>query len=407
MRKTRLLSILALLLMAVSGAWAQTETLLTTITPTGKDTYSETTAGVVTVTLSNVRRYSGDYGWIWRESGSVTVEAKEGYTITKCVFKQNSKTPVTITTSPFAITFNENGECEQNDDNNMNGVTSIEVYGPAAPAPAATGYTVTMAEGTEDAANWTIEPNAGLNGGETVTVTYNGTKRIQSITAVKKAAAPAVQARTWNFTQWSEATVNNIKADAAASKTEGWSDIEKEKDAKDGKSAGETEDKCFWYQGEINSDGTLSANGSVIEELKGLKFNEEYASRRDLAIAVDYSSTSLGDYAGGAYLMLGGGKVSSPDKRICCFTIPNVKIGQKITVVVESHKPSTGRGISLFVNSVKDDGNKIGDSFMPTTKESYTWENWTLPDGVTADGDTVDILVYNNDVCHIYSITVE
>jgi hypothetical protein len=286
-------------------------------------------------------------------------------------------------------------------------VYAIKLIAAAAPAPAATGYTVTLAEGTEDAANWTIEPNAGLNGGETVTITYNGTKRIQSITAVKKAATPTVQARTWNFTQWSEATVNNIKADAAASKTEGWSDIEKEKDAKDGKSAGETEDKCFWYQGEVNSDGTLSANGSVIEELKGLKFNEEYASRRDLAIAVDYSSTSLGDYAGGAYLMLGGGKVSSPDKRICCFTIPNVKIGQKITVVVESHKPSTGRGISLFVNSVKDDGNKIGDSFMPTTKESYTWENWTLPDGITADGDTVDILVYNNDVCHIYSITVE
>ena len=39
---------LALLLTAVGGAWAQTETLLTTITPSGKDTYSETTTGVVT-----------------------------------------------------------------------------------------------------------------------------------------------------------------------------------------------------------------------------------------------------------------------------------------------------------------------------------------------------------------------
>ena len=247
----------------------------------------------------------------------------------------------------------------------------------------------------------------GVKMGTEVKLKANTGYKFRKVEVKKKEETPAVQARTWNFTQWSEATVNNIKADAAASKIEGWSDIEKEKDAKDGKSAGETEDKCFWYQGEVNSDGTLSANGSVIEELKGLKFNEEYASRRDLAIAVDYSSTSLGDYAGGAYLMLGGGKVQSPDKRICCFTIPNVKIGQKITVVVESHKPSTGRGISLFVNSVKDDGNKIGDSFMPTTKESYTWENWTLPDGITADGDTVDILVYNNDVCHIYSITVE
>jgi hypothetical protein len=310
---------------------------------------------------------------------------------------------------------NTNGNCLTVDITNNTGLRFskqalaiiVVEYSTTSTVAVTTGYSVTLKDGTEDAANWTIEPNAGLNGGETVTITYNGTKRIQSITAVKKAATPAGQARTWNFTQWSEATANNIKADAAASKTEGWSDIEKEKDAKDGKSAGETEDKCFWYQGEVNSDGTLSANGSVIEELKGLKFNEEYASRRDLAIAVDYSSTSLGDYAGGAYLMLGGGKVQSPDKRICCFTIPNVKIGQKITVVVESHKPSTGRGISLFVNSVKDDDNKIGDSFMPTTKESYTWENWTLPDGITADGDTVDILVCNNDACHIYSITVE
>ena len=125
---------LALLLTAVGGAWAQEETLLTTITPTGTGSYSETTTGVVTVKLSNVSRYSGDYGWLSSRSGSVTVEAKEGYTITKCVFKQNDKNPVTITTSPFAITFDDEwGRCVQNDD--MDGVTSIEVYGYA-PEPA-------------------------------------------------------------------------------------------------------------------------------------------------------------------------------------------------------------------------------------------------------------------------------
>ena len=106
---SRYIMTLALLLTAVGGAWAQTETLLTTITPTGKGSYSETTAGVVTVTPSNMRRYNVNYGWLWSGSGSgsgsVTVEAKEGYTITKCVFKQNDKDPVTITTSPFAITF--------------------------------------------------------------------------------------------------------------------------------------------------------------------------------------------------------------------------------------------------------------------------------------------------------------
>ena len=135
---------LALLLTAVGGAWAQTETLLTTITPTGKGTYSETTAGVVTVSPSNMRRYNSSYGWLWGGSGSVTVEAKEGYTITRCVFKQSDKTPVTITTSPFAITFDDRGDCVQNDD--MDGVTSIEVYGPAAPAEPAIDVTTNAAE---------------------------------------------------------------------------------------------------------------------------------------------------------------------------------------------------------------------------------------------------------------------
>ena len=133
MRKFKKLSLtLALLLTAVGGAWAQEETLLTTITPTGNDSYSETTTGVVTVTPSNVGWYSENYGWCWLGSGSVTVEAKEGYTITRCVFKQKDKTPVTITTSPFAITFNEGGRCEQNV--SMDGVSPIEVYG-FAPAP--------------------------------------------------------------------------------------------------------------------------------------------------------------------------------------------------------------------------------------------------------------------------------
>ena len=153
---------LALLLTAVGGAWAQTETLLTTITPSGKDTYSETPAGVVTVTPSNMRRYNVDYGWLWSVSGSVTVEAKEGYTITKCVFKQNAKTPVTITTSPFAITFNERGHCEQNDD--MDGVTSIEVYGPAAPAEPAIDVTIndTKTEASFDMPTYDVNVNYEL-----------------------------------------------------------------------------------------------------------------------------------------------------------------------------------------------------------------------------------------------------
>lgn len=133
--KTKLLSIFALLLMSATGAVAQTETLLTTITPTGIGTYSETTPGVVTVTHDNDSFYD-EYGWLWlRKPGSVTVVANEGYTITKCVFYQDDYTVATISTSPFKINYIYTEEtgcyyCEgTNPEDYIDGVTSIEVYG--------------------------------------------------------------------------------------------------------------------------------------------------------------------------------------------------------------------------------------------------------------------------------------
>lgn len=136
--RTKLLSIFALLLMSATGAWAQTEELLTTITPTETDTYSETTPGVVTVTHDNSDFYD-EYGWVWWENpGSVTVVANEGYTITKCVFYQYDRTVATISTSPFKINFISSWEeeggyyCEgTNPADDLDGVSSIEVYGLA------------------------------------------------------------------------------------------------------------------------------------------------------------------------------------------------------------------------------------------------------------------------------------
>ena len=135
----KIFSILALLLMAVSGAWAQTERLLTTITPTGNTTYSETTPGAVTVT-QNCEYYNSGYGWCFEfMPGSVTVEANEGYTISKCVYtlSNGSTTILTISTPPFKInfvweTYSTYCYCEGTDPNSVYcGVKSIQVYGYA------------------------------------------------------------------------------------------------------------------------------------------------------------------------------------------------------------------------------------------------------------------------------------
>ena len=209
-------------------------------------------------------------------------------------------------------------------------------------------------------------------------------------------AAP-FNGRIWDFTQWSDATVANLIADAAASKTSGWSDVEKKADAEaDADPTEASKDNCFWYAGTANEDGSLSANGVVIEELKGLVFSNSYAPNRSLAIAVNYPTTTLGDYAGGAYLWLGGGK-----KKIPCFTIPEVAAGSTITMEVESHKPAEGRGVELYygldADGLVDAATKIGDTFNPTVKESHTWTVETAG----------DVIVYNTNGCHIYTITVE
>ena len=195
----------------------------------------------------------------------------------------------------------------------------------------------------------------------------------------------------WDFTAWSAETVTALKADAATSKLEGWSDVEKKADAEAGADPDDaTKDNCFWScSGTVNADGNLSANGAVIKEFQGLKFNSDYAARRELAIAVNYPSTSLGTYHGPAYLYLGG-------KNRTCFTIPGVKAGSKITIEVESHKTSAARGICLYKNSYAAE-NLIGEQFTPTTFEAKTWEI----------AEDCNVVVYNTNSCHIYTIKVK
>lgn len=57
------------------------------------------------------------------------------------------------------------------------------------------GFAVTLKENTEDADKWTVKvgtgeaqalPVEGLEGGETITITYTGTKKVKSVKVVKK-----------------------------------------------------------------------------------------------------------------------------------------------------------------------------------------------------------------------------
>ena len=64
--KTRFLSFLATLLIAISGAWAQTPTLLTTITPDASGNPIYSVAGMATL-ATNGCPYDATQGWYEEE----------------------------------------------------------------------------------------------------------------------------------------------------------------------------------------------------------------------------------------------------------------------------------------------------------------------------------------------------
>ena len=154
--------------MSLTAFAAPTETLLTKITPTGIDTYSESVAGVVTVTLSDISRFSGGR---WAYGGTVTVAPKAGYTITKCIFDARAGA-VEDTEAPFSI-----------DVRSVTNVGSVEVYGYQAPSSSyvdgsGKSQTVNATELAANTTNWTdgswyIAPAGGITISGRITV--NGT----------------------------------------------------------------------------------------------------------------------------------------------------------------------------------------------------------------------------------------
>ena len=174
-----LTAIVMMFTLATTGAWAQEGTLLTTITPDGNGNPVYTVADVATLDKGGAD-YSSDWGWNKGGQAWLTITPAANVTITKVKFTTNAGDSWEDTEAPFRAkldglwVFDDKG----NNMDNGEGVTKIEVYGYAPQT-----YTVTMAEGTADAANWTISPTEAADG-KPITATDSGTKHVKSVTAV-------------------------------------------------------------------------------------------------------------------------------------------------------------------------------------------------------------------------------
>ena len=171
---------LALLLTAATGAWAQEETLLVTMTAGETVTYDPATAtDVAEITMTGATQlgtwedyyYGNHYSWLnssWNDTdkGTLEVTAKPGYTITKVVFSGSDIAggpgSREVTASPFAVypwgggsafgsavyTSDSYTEIIRNTaSNDILGIDKIEVYGYAGTPVPGIKVTTNKAEG--------------------------------------------------------------------------------------------------------------------------------------------------------------------------------------------------------------------------------------------------------------------
>ena len=161
------LTALVLSFVSVMGLTAYatpTVTLLTTITATGTEQASYSKANVATVSFSNLpdtsSAYSTKWGW-WGYGWSATVNAAEGYTITKCIFYDDSDRTATDSEAPFVVETTEDDKTPKVNGTPIlayqsKGIKKIEVYGYATPA-----HTHSF---TYSASGATITATCGANG---------------------------------------------------------------------------------------------------------------------------------------------------------------------------------------------------------------------------------------------------
>ena len=211
MRKLKLFSILALLFMAATGATAQTETLLTTITATAKEQASYSTANVATVSFSYTAygssAYLANWGW-WGYGWSATVNAAEGYTFTKCIFYDDANRTATDSEAPFVVETTEEDKTPRIngtpiDGGNMwsKGIKKIEVYGYENPTTVnVTGITLSQTEAAVTIGGETLTLTATVAPDDATDKTVTWTSSDPTVATVANGVVTAVAAGTATIT---------------------------------------------------------------------------------------------------------------------------------------------------------------------------------------------------------------
>ena len=216
---------LAAALMSV-GMFAQTETLLTTITATGTEQASYSTEGVANVSFSRTQNgnlgYVAVWGW-WGYGMTLTVTPAEGYTITKCIFYDDANRTATDSEAPFVVETTEEDKTPRIngtpiDGGNMwsKGIKKIEVYGYENPTTVnVTGITLSQTEAAMTVGGETLTLTATVAPDDATDKTVTWTSSDPTVATVANGVVTAVAAGTATIT----ATATNGTDDTTDDKT--------------------------------------------------------------------------------------------------------------------------------------------------------------------------------------------
>lgn len=191
-----------------------------------------------------------------------------------------------------------------------------------------------------------------------------GTEYAPSVTAFEDPV-------TWDFTNWSDATKNDVLAN-----TEKWNQYEKaENGGLDFEENGRSNISVF-------SNNTLTST-NIISETNGLKFT---TGAYGIGLMFNLPSTTIGEYYGSQFIWLYNGNSK--------IIVPNVTKGSEIEIGVESHNATDARTVSLN-NSTQTQGATSGDA-----AKAYQVCKWTV-------NTAGDITITPSKGLHIYYITLK
>lgn len=195
MRKNKLLLLLVLLVAVATGAWAQTPGTKEFNVPSS---YEEDESTFTAADMPD------DFVAIDDDNVAKTIPAPADQGRVLLIYGFDGEKPKSVVYENGK--FDDIGPEAWSKNMVFDGAVNynIKFYYTTAPAP--TGYNITLDEGTgnKDSQNWEITPKSSeLSGGEAVTVKYNGSREVKSVTVVKVAKGGAVDNTylDWNGTQ--------------------------------------------------------------------------------------------------------------------------------------------------------------------------------------------------------------